>query len=220
MRFRSRRAGCRAALLAIGLSLAGCQQKEEAQQTPAAAKSLEQIKTELEDLASRFGEDAYTQPEVDEFIRQLDATTKDAPNWKASIELADWLRAKRRIAWQVTDAPPPPPINPNAAQYGPLQIQGAAPKTPEARAEAAKIAEGATREELVKHYGSCLVRQTWFPGESGGPTTELFHVKPECRGELEPRIFMVAGEKVAKVSPGNLDKVMDDPESATRNEER
>ncbi|MGA9519953.1 MAG: hypothetical protein WBV82_00735, partial [Myxococcaceae bacterium] len=175
MKFRSGRTGCKAALLAIGLCLAGCQQKD-AGDTPPPTRSLEQIKTELEDLAARFGEDAYTQPEVDGFIRELDAAAKDSPDWKASIELADWLRAKRRIAWQIQDAPPPPAINPNAPQYGPLQLEGAAPKTPEARADAAKIAQGATRDELVKAYGSCLVRQTWFQGENGGPTTELFHV--------------------------------------------
>jgi len=101
---------------------------------------------------------------------------------------------------------------------GKVRLAGAAPETDSARQAAEAIALGSSREALVSAYGSCLVRQTWFVGRNGGPTTELFHVAPECRERLTPRTFVVANQKVTKVGAGNLDGIGEPRENEAGNE--
>ncbi|MHB8876824.1 MAG: hypothetical protein ACYC8T_24270, partial [Myxococcaceae bacterium] len=95
------------------------------------------------------------------------------------------------------------------SHVGPVRM-AEAPRVPSAQQppDAEKLAAGASRDDLLRAYGSCLTRQTWFRGEHAGPTTELFHVAADCRERFTPRVFTVANGRVARVTAGQLDGVM------------
>lgn len=192
---------------AFAVASVACQ-KTDAPGEDKPAVSLNEVAAELKELEARFGEDAYTQPEVDEILRKLADVDPDSEDRIEAVKLSDLIRAKRKLAWQVQvdERVPDPPEN--ALQLGPKPMEGDKPADDGKLAAAEKIDVGATRVALVEAYGSCLIRQTWFPGKEGGSTTELFHVAKECREKLTPRVFTVAAGVVKSVAPGNLDAVM------------
>lgn len=193
---------------ASAVLLWGC----EGAKAPTAPKVnlLEQSKAKLEPLVVSLGEDAYLREEVAQILRDLAEIPADSPDKKEALELVDFLRAKRQIAHDAMNAPPPARPTPDSAPaYGPVAMPGPRPTTEVQLEQAKKIKVGATREELAAALGSCLVRQTWFQGRNGGPTVELFHTEKGCRGALEARIYRVSGGLVDEIKPGTLDGIME-----------
>lgn len=184
------------------------------------ASVVAQVRQRLRALEQRYGEDAYDRPEALALTRELEALGADSPERLQALELLDFLRAKQRLAAAARRGTPPQ--GQNAPNYGPVRMGGAPPASQADLERVSKIKVGSTREELVAAFGSCLVRQTWFPGTSGGPTVELFHVGPDCRDKIKPRIYrVVGGTSVDQIQEGNLDSSMprlSDPNGGARDE--
>lgn len=165
------------------------------------------VRQELRSLEQRYGEDAYDRPEALALTRELEAVGPDSPERLQALELLDFLRAKQRLAASARRGTPAQ--RQDVPNYGPVRMEGAPPASQADLERVSKIKVGSTREELVAAFGSCLVRQTWFPGRNGGATIELFHVSPDCRDKLKPKVYRVlGGATVDQIHEGNLDAVM------------
>jgi hypothetical protein len=192
------------ALLALG----ACNRTEERGSGAASGggSTVERVRQRVRELEASYGEDAYDRPEVLVLLRELESLGEDSPERLQALELRDFLRAKQRMAQGARYAPPPP--RKDVPNHGPLRMQGTPPSSQSDLERVAKIKLGSTRQELLEAYGSCLVRQTWFPPRDGGPVTELFHTSPDCRDKLKPKIYRVSDTKVTAMYEGNLDTVM------------
>jgi hypothetical protein len=164
------------------------------------------VRQQLRSLEQRYGEDAYDRPEALALNRELEALGSDSPEHLQALELLDFLRAKQRLAIAARQGTPPQ--RQNVPNYGPVRMEGAPPASQADLERVGKIKVGSTREELVTAFGSCLVRQTWFPGRKGNPTVELFHVGPDCRDKLTQKIYRVSAGSVDQIQEGNLDSTM------------
>lgn len=203
---------------AAALALAGCEGSKPALPPPASGTVLQQAKAKLEPLVASLGEDAYLRDEVAQILRDLATIPADAPEKREALELVDFLRAKRQLANDAMNAPPPARPTPDSApNYGPVAQEGTRPSTPEQLDVVKRLKVGATREQLVEALGSCLVRQTFFQGRNGGPTVELFQTQQDCRGSLEARIYRVSGGVVDDIRAGTLDGLME-PQPRTSGE--
>lgn len=198
------------AVAATALLLA-CQTQSDS--APSDEQAIATVRARLVELEAQLGPDAYGQPEIEQHIRTLHRIPESSAHFKDARRLLEELRARYRLAREAREGPPEG-ARPKVPSYGRVQMDGPAPEEP-AEVEAAETIEvGASREALVGHYGKCLVRQTWFRGRNGGPTTELFHVAPECRAQLQPRIFRVADSRIVGIEPGNLDDLLANPTQA------
>lgn len=204
---------------ALGLVTPGCRSpktdEEAAPVAPAAPRSGAELRQVVQALVSEKGEDGYTDPRLDPVLKELEAAARAGDQDAKSLHALVW--AKRRLALKATLAEREGPVVLEGSR-GKVRLEGAAPETENARSAAEAITLGSSRQALVEAYGSCLVRQTWFKGRNGGPTTELFHVAPECRERLAPRTFVVANQQVTRVTPGNLDGVGEPREPVPGNE--
>lgn len=207
----------RSSLWAIGLAwmlvgaLTGCPGTEPAEgeaQQPAAPRTGAEIRRQVNVIYERKGEDAYMDPALDPMLIELEALARAGD--KDAATLRGLILAKRRLALRAQSGERRPP-DPNLVRRGKLVMAGPAPQTDDRIALAEAITLGSRRQDLKDAYGSCLIRQTWFPAtRPGGVTTELFHVAPDCREKLKPRIFRVAKGEVQQVEEGDLDGVMED----------
>jgi len=204
--------------LAVGaaLLLAACHEPEPLA-PPAESGVFEELRGQVEALEGRLGPDAYTSAEMEVLIKALESFPADSPSRIKAQQYARELGAKRRVGLEaIGEAKLPPPVwrSEQPPSYGPRRMEGLPPgDSDEALARIERLAVGASRSELLEAYGSCLVRQTWFKGTNGGPTTELFHVAPDCRKKLKPRVYTVASDRVTRISEGALDGIMEDPAS-------
>jgi hypothetical protein len=178
---------------------------------------LEEVKQKLAALEDRMGPDAFSSPEAKELLERLSAIPSDSPDYAEASTLAGIVRAKMRIAQQALSDEPRRDDRPIPRSYGPKENSGAPPTTKDAIHLAESTRVGDSREDLLARYGSCLVRQTWFKGQNGRPSTELFQTSPDCRDRLKPRIFRVADSRIEDVSTGEADAVM---KARPRNETR
>ncbi|MBI3185176.1 MAG: hypothetical protein HYZ28_23820 [Myxococcales bacterium] len=169
--------------------------------------TYDELRLRLTGLELQHGDDAYMLDDVLEIARQLESLPPSAANREEAQKLVAYIRAKRRLTEHTRTTPPPPEIR-NPVHAGRVVMAGPPPKEPEQVRKVEEVKVGTLRQELVDAYGSCLVRQTWHKGERGGPTTEVFQVLPDCRGDLKPLVFTVANDRVMGIRPGNVDYVM------------
>lgn len=201
-----KRSGWAALLCTAALTFA-CQTQPDApvDEAPAApTMDLASVKLRLEELKAQLSLDAYGQPEMEELIRALHAIPAGSPDYAEAQRLLAELRARYRLAKAARDDERHD-STPKAPSFGAVKMEGAPPDSEDARARAEGMKVGATREQLLEAYGSCLIRRTWFQGRDGSATIELFHVAPECRAQLKPRVFQVVAGTVARITDGNLD---------------
>jgi len=194
--------------VAACLLLAGpaCREAEPPAEEP--KSTFEQLQAEVAAMEKAKGPDALTQPDMEVMILALRSIPQRSADHERAQALALDLETRRRAAQATLVGPPPPAEEETVENFGPLKMKGAAPETKEALARTESITVGPKRGELIAAYGSCLERRTWFMGQNGGPSVELFHVLPECRDRLKPKIFQVNYDKVASVREGDLDHVM------------
>jgi hypothetical protein len=189
---------------------AGCDSAQPAP-PPAGGGVFEEFEAQAKALEARLGPDAYTQAEMEVIIKALEALPASSDDHERAQRLARELGAKRRATLAVINDQllPHQRAESSPVSHGPIRMEGAPPEAgDEALERIAGIQVGTPRKELLAAYGSCLVRQTWFRGHSGGAATELFHVAPDCRERLGSRTYTVARDAVTRIGTGNFDAVM------------
>ncbi len=156
-------------------------------------------------LVEKMGEDAYADPSLDPIVEELTRAALAGDEDAKSVR--GLVIAKRRLARAASSGEKTP--FPARVDRGVTPMQGPAPKEPLRVQEAESVGVGASRSALIEAYGECLVLQTWFRARDiTDMTRELFHVAPNCRDRLTPRVFTVGADQVIRVSPGDLDHVM------------
>ena len=203
--------------LLLLLALSGCPRtapEEEQTQEARSSRSGAEIRRIVDALYKKKGEDAYTDPTLDPLLVELEGLARGGD--KDAASLRGLIIAKRRLALRAQNGGPRTPES-KLTRHGKVTYDDEpAPEDDDGIARAEAVAVGTPRDELKEAYGSCLIRQTWFAARGpGGVTTELFHVAPDCRKRLKPRVFRVAEDRVQQVSDGDLDGVMEVSESAT-----
>ena len=151
-------------MLSVALAVSGCGKEKAAEPPPSV---LSEATTRLKALEDRYGEDAYSQKEVEDILKRLVKIPETSPEHPKADRLIQFLRAKLRLVLQADENRTIQPSTSKKLSYEPIVMEGEKPATPDQAVKADEIAVGATREALVKAYGSCLVRQTWFRGEHG-----------------------------------------------------
>lgn len=197
--------------LVLLLALPGCPRtssdEEKTEETGATPRTGREIRRIVDGLYAQKGEDAYTDPSLDPLLVELEALARGGD--KDAASLRGLILAKRRLALRAQSGEPRTPEL-NLTRRGRVTYEDPAPEDDDRIERAEAVAVGTSRDELREAYGSCLIRQTWFAARGpGGVTTELFHVAPDCREKLKPRVFRVAEDEVKQVSDGDLDGVME-----------
>jgi len=196
--------------LLLLLALPGCPRTpagEDQTQEARGPRSGAEIRRIVDALYKQKGEDAYTDPSLDPLLVELEALARGGDQDAASLR--GLILAKRRLALRAQRAESRTE-DLNLTRRGKVTYDAPAPDAVDEVARAEAVTVGSSRDELKEAYGGCLIRQTWFAARApGGVTTELFHVAPDCRKKLKPRVFRVAEERVQQVSDGDLDGVME-----------
>lgn len=200
--------------LVAALALGACnrsqtEQGPAAQPSPeASSKGLEAARVRLRALELQFSEDAYDRPEASALVEELNAVPTESPDYQEARRLAQFILGKQRIAAQARHGEPPSDPAPGP-DFGPKVVEGPKPSTEQDLDKARQVKVGISRQQLLDAFGSCLVRQTWFPG-NGGPVNELFQIAPNCRDKFKPTVYRVAGDRLEAITEGNVDLVMSD----------
>lgn len=200
--------------LCLLLALPGCPRTDpEADEATEAkvARTGAEIRRVVNALYEQKGEDAYTDPSLDPILVELEELARGGD--KDAATLRGLILAKRRLALRAQSGESGTPEL-KLTRRGRVAYDAPAPEGDDGVARAEAVAVGTSRTELKEAYGSCLIRQTWFAARGpGSVTTELFHVAPDCRSKLTPRVFRVAEDRVQQVSSGHLDGVMEASEN-------